>query len=77
MISTAQSVNLSETGLNVIIAVVTFLLSVSASMFISGMRYGEMRADMRTMADRLAKIEGMFTLTLKQQEHDGRSHSDS
>lgn len=34
-------------------------------MFIAGSRYGEMRADVRLIADRLAKIEGMFTLKLR------------
>lgn len=67
----ASNVQVSEMGLNVLIGVVTFILSVSASMFISGMRYGEMRSDMRSMADRLAKIEGMFTLSLRERDRDG------
>lgn len=37
-------------------------------MFIAGSRWGEVRADMRLMADRLAKIEGMFTLKLKDKD---------
>jgi hypothetical protein len=54
---------------SLIIAAVTFIASiitsVGSAMFIAGNRWGEVRTDMRVMADRLAKIEGMFTLKLK------------
>jgi hypothetical protein len=49
----------------VVIGIVTFVLSVGASMFIAGARWGTMEAGMRTMNERMARIEGMFTLRLK------------
>lgn len=53
----------------VVVGIVTFVTSVGTSMFMAGSRWGEVRADMRLMADRLAKIEGMFTLRLKDDNH--------
>ncbi len=55
-------------AIEAIIAVVTFIISVGTSMFIAGMRWQEVHGDLRQMADRLAKIEGMFTLKLR--DHD-------
>lgn len=46
------------------------LCSVVVSAFMSGARWGRVETDMRVMADRLAKIEGMFTLRLKDHEDD-------
>jgi len=40
-------------------------------MFIAGMRWGQVTGDIRAISDRLAKIEGMFTLQLRQDGHDG------
>lgn len=59
------------TATDIAIAIVTFITSVGASMFIAGSRWGEVRTDMRVMADRLAKIEGMFTLQLKKDHESG------
>lgn len=69
---------ISSTAINVIIGVVTFVLSISVSMFVSGTRWGRVEASMRDLQtdrvrqsditglrDRLSRIEGMFTLTLK------------
>lgn len=69
---------LGETTISLIIGVVTFLISVSVSIFISGTRWGEVRtglndlqkdrvrqSDVTGLRDRLSRIEGMFTLTLK------------
>jgi hypothetical protein len=50
---------------DILIAVATFIASVGSSMFIAGQRWGEVRTEMRYTNDRLAKIEGMFTLTPK------------
>ncbi len=52
--------------LQVVIAAGGVIASVVVSAFVSGTRWGRVESDMRTMADRLAKIEGMFTLRLKQ-----------
>jgi hypothetical protein len=56
-----------------------FLLSVSGSFFIAGSRWGEVKAklaelerdkvttgDVRAMGERLARIEGMFELKLRE-----------
>lgn len=48
-----------------IIAMAGVITSVVVSAFLSGSRWGRVETDMRVMADRLAKIEGMFTLRLK------------
>lgn len=55
----------SDTAVNLLISGGGVLLSALIATFISGMHWGELRTDVRTMNDRLAKIEGMFTLTLK------------
>lgn len=60
---------MSDVVLTAIISAATFLSSVGASMFVAGQRWGEVRSEMRYMNDRLAKIEGMFTLTPKDQGH--------
>lgn len=51
--------------LQTVIAAGGVMASVIVSAFVSGTRWGRVESDMRTMADRLAKIEGMFTLRLK------------
>lgn len=50
--------------------IATFVLSVGASMFVAGTRWGRVENKIETMADRLAKIEGMFTLRLKDPKDD-------
>lgn len=69
---------INDATINVIIGVITFVMSVSVSMFISGARWGQVQASLRDLEadrvrqsditglrDRLSRIEGMFTLTLK------------
>ena len=69
---------MSATTLQVLISVITFVLSVSVSMFVSGTRWGRVETTLRDLQtdrvrqgditglrDRLSRIEGMFTLTLK------------
>ena len=64
--------------IQVIIDVITVVLSVCISMFVSGTRWGRVEASLRdlqldrvrqsdvtALRDRLSKIEGMFTLTLR------------
>ena len=51
--------------LQTVIAMAGVITSVIVSAFLSGSRWGRVETDMRVMADRLAKIEGMFTLRLK------------
>jgi hypothetical protein len=45
-----------------IIALATFLVTTLVNAFVFGMFLGGMRTEMRLMSDRLAKIEGVFTL---------------
>lgn len=69
---------MNATVISLLIGVVTFILSVSVSMFVSGTRWGRVetimndlqldrvrQTDMMGLRDRLSRIEGMFTLTLK------------
>ena len=60
-------------AVQVIISAAGVIASVMVSSFVSGARWGRMETDMRSMADRLAKIEGMFTLRLKDTDQDPRS----
>jgi hypothetical protein len=55
-----------------VIAAGGVVASVTVSAFVSGTRWGQMQGDMRLMADRLAKIEGMFTLRLRDNDEGPR-----
>jgi len=72
---------MSPVTVETIIGVVTFVGSVSVSMFVSGTRWGRVETTLRDLQtdrvrqnditglrDRLSRIEGMFTLTLKDGE---------
>lgn len=64
---------MSPTALSLVIAAVGVLVSVCSSMFVAGSRWGRIEGDMRGMSERLARIEGMFTLKLREpDEHSGR-----
>ena len=56
---------MSQTALTVIITLAGTLVSLLISVFVAGSRWGQVNTEMRYMNDRLAKIEGMFTLTPK------------
>lgn len=45
--------------------VITFVSSVAVSSFIAGRTLGRMLAKLEFMSDRLAKIEGMFEMRLR------------
>jgi hypothetical protein len=57
-----------------VIAAGGVIASITVSAFISGTRWGAIQQDVRGMADRLAKIEGMFTLRLKDTDQGPRPH---
>jgi hypothetical protein len=57
---------MTPVALATIISSVSFLASVFVSIFIAGSRWGEIKADLRLMADRITRIEGMFTLRLRE-----------
>lgn len=50
----------------VITALITFVMSVSVSAFVSGVRWGKMQADVENIKDDLKEIKGMFTLKLRE-----------
>jgi hypothetical protein len=69
---------MSPLAVEVIVAVCTFIASVGSAAFISGTRWGRIettlsdiekdrvrQSDIKGISERLAKIEGMFTLRLK------------
>lgn len=53
---------MSPEAIAAIIGVATFILTLLGNAIIIGMFLGGMKAEMRVTSDRLAKIEGMFTL---------------
>lgn len=74
----------SSAVVETVIAAVTFVASVGTSMFVSGTRWGRVetqlvdlekdrvrQSDINGLRDRLSRIEGMFTLTLRDGERHG------
>lgn len=68
----------NATTISIVIGLITLVMSVSVSMFISGSRWGQVQsslrdlekdrvrhADIASVRDRLSRIEAIFTLTLK------------
>ena len=71
----------SGTTLTVVIDAIAFVISVATSMFVSGTRWGRVetslndlqldrvrKSDLEGISNRLSRLEGMFTLTLKSGE---------
>lgn len=58
--------------IQIVISAGGVIASVCVSSFISGTRWGRVEGDMRSMSDRLAKIEGMFTLKLRDRDRAGQ-----
>lgn len=56
---------MNPVSLEIVIAAVGVIVSICSSMFVAGSRWGRIEGDMRSMSDRLAKIEGMFSLRLR------------
>lgn len=67
--------------ITLIISITGFIMSVATSMFVSGTRWGRVETSLRDLQtdrvrqsditglrDRLSRMEGMFTLTLKGEE---------
>jgi hypothetical protein len=54
----------------ILIGIASFICSICGAMFVAGMRWGQVTGDIRNMSDRLAKIEGMFTLRLRDRDQD-------
>jgi hypothetical protein len=58
----------NPTSISILIAGVGVIISICSSVFVAGARWGRVEGDMRSMSDRLAKIEGMFTLKLRDRD---------
>jgi hypothetical protein len=58
-----------------IIGVATFFLTCLGNAIILGFFLGGLRAEVRMVGDRLAKIEGMFTLVPRRVDSDGKTLS--
>lgn len=52
-------------GLEILIGVVTFVVSVTVSAFVAGLRFGQLEADVKGLTKDIAEIKGMFILKLK------------
>jgi hypothetical protein len=61
---------MSPETISVLISVVGFFFTCLGNAIILGIFLGGMKADMRIMGDRLAKIEGMFTLVPRREQKD-------
>lgn len=61
---------MTQTAVDALVGIVTVALSLTGSAFIAGARWGRIETDLKDMAGRLAKIEGMFTLRLKDPSKD-------
>jgi hypothetical protein len=57
--------NFTQIVIELVIALVTIVGSITSSAFIAGMRWGRVNESVTSIDRRLAKIEGMFTLSLK------------
>lgn len=62
---------MTPVAIEILIAAVGVVISVASSMFVAGSRWGRVEGDMRSMSDRLARIEGMFTLKLREPDEQG------
>lgn len=56
----------AEIVVGVITFVITFVVSVGTTMFISGMHWGALQTKVNNIEKDLAEIKGMFTLKLKE-----------
>jgi hypothetical protein len=66
---------MSPEVISVIISCAGFFLTCLGNAIIIGMFLGGMKAEMRVTSDRLAKIEGMFTLVPRSVENVGKTIS--
>lgn len=62
---------MSVTAVDLLIGASTFFLTTLANVFVLGMFLGGIKAEVRIMSDRLAKIEGVFTLVPRTGQNTG------
>jgi hypothetical protein len=51
--------------ITILISICTFITSIGASAFIAGIGWGKVQGDIKSLNEKVARIEGMFTLTLR------------
>lgn len=61
---------MTQIGLVILSDTVTFFLSLLMTMFIAGKRFGEMVNDVKTLKGQVNRIEGMFTVKLREEHID-------
>lgn len=52
----------------ILISVCSFIASVGASAFIAGIGWGKVQGDIKSLNEKISRIEGMFTLRLRDHE---------
>jgi hypothetical protein len=60
-----------QTATELAIGACTVIMSMAGSAFIAGARWGRLQSEMATISNRLSRIEGMFTLSLKDNPRGG------
>jgi hypothetical protein len=60
-----MTLNVSGVTLSVVIGIATFITSVCVSALVAGRYLGRIEGDVKAVNERLARIEGMFTLRLR------------
>lgn len=61
---------MNSQAIMIVTDIATFMASMAVSAFIAGTRWGRIEADTKAIRDRLGRIEGMFTLKLKDKTDD-------
>ena len=52
----------------ILVSVCSFIASVGASAFIAGIGWGKVQGDIKSLNEKISRIEGMFTLRLRDHE---------
>jgi hypothetical protein len=55
----------ADLWITVLISACSFIASVGASAFIAGIGWGKVQGDIKSLNEKVARIEGMFTLRLR------------
>jgi hypothetical protein len=51
--------------ITILISICTFIASLGASAFVAGIGWGKVQGDIKNLNEKVSRIEGMFTLTIK------------
>lgn len=55
----------ADLWVTILISACSFVASVGASAFIAGIGWGKVQGDIKSLSEKVSRIEGMFTLTIK------------